>query len=73
MLLRRNSPKGQSMYIGLARFLGTLLLIYAQEGLGKPLSFLYVVYVAFSVLDLTYLVLLYRVLRQHGLSPWRHV
>jgi hypothetical protein len=72
MLLRRNSPKGQSMYIGLARFLGTLLLIYAQEQLGKPLAFLYVVYVAFALLDLTYLVLLYRICRARGLAPWRH-
>jgi len=73
MLLRRNNPKGQSMYIGIARFFGTLLLIYAQEKLGRPLYFLYVVYVAFAVLDLTYLVLLYRVIRRHGLSPWRRV
>jgi hypothetical protein len=73
MLLRRNSPKGQSMYIGLARMLGTISLIYAQESYERPFMFLRFVYFAQPLLDLAYLWLLHRTCRAHGISPWRRL
>lgn len=71
MLLRRNSPKGQSMYIGIARMVGTMCLIYAQEVYERKFLFLHFIYVAGSLLDIAYLILLYRTCKAHGISPWR--
>jgi hypothetical protein len=73
MLLGRNHPKGQSMYIGLFRMFGTLCLIYAQESYERPFTFLRFVYVAGPILDIAYLWLLHRTCRAHGISPWRRI
>lgn len=73
LLLRRNSPKGQSMYIGISRLVGTVALIYAQEIYMRPFMFLRFVYVAFIALDVTYLWLLYRTCRACGVNPWRRL
>lgn len=70
MLLRRDSPRGQSVYIALARSLGTLALIYAQEYYMRPFMFLRFVYVAFVVIDIAYVWLLIRTCRRHGINPW---
>lgn len=71
MLLRRNSPKGQSVYIAIPRMLGTLALIYGQESYERPFMFLRFVYVAFVVLDLAYIWLLVRTCRAQGIDPWK--
>jgi hypothetical protein len=73
MLLRRNSAAGQSMYIGISRTLGTLCLIYAQESYERPFMFLRFVYVAGTLLDLTYLCLLYRTCKAQGIAPFRRL
>lgn len=73
MLLRRNSPKGQSMYIALARTLGTASLIYAQESYERPLMFLRFIYIASPILDIAYMVLLHRICKAQGISPWRRL
>jgi hypothetical protein len=71
MVLRRNNPNGQSMYIGISRCVGTLSLIYSQEVYERPFMFLRFVYVAATVLDIAYLCLLYRACKANGIAPWR--
>jgi hypothetical protein len=73
MLLRRNSVKGQSIYIALFKMIGTLLpsiLFYLLFPASPLLNFLYVTILVFDVI---YLLLLYRKCQQEGINPWRRV
>lgn len=73
LLARRQSLRGQSVYILLTRMFGSIALIPGQY-LQAPDSVLLVfLYVAFIVLDLIYLTLLLRQCRCEGMNPWRRL
>jgi len=71
MLRRRNDLGGQSLYIALAKWTGTLLVsVYFYVQVSS--SFLMVtLYVAIFFFDALYTVLLYAKHREMGVSPWR--
>lgn len=96
MLLRRDSPAGQSMYIAVGKWLGTLFAWIATaltvttdsarqwpDNLWEffsrsithtayPLTpMINVLYGITFLVDIFYIVLLYRKLKEHGISPWR--
>jgi hypothetical protein len=70
LLLRRGSSAGQSLQVAASKGLGTLCVgvmfvsFYPQRWLLALLA------VTILVLDLTYVVMLYRQIRAEGVSPW---
>ncbi|WP_276497469.1 hypothetical protein [Pontibacter litorisediminis] len=73
LLLKRNSPRGQSLYIALSKMIGTvfpsvLLYLYFPDS-----YFLILLYVSIFIFDMTYLLLLYFKIKAAGLSPWARV
>jgi len=71
MLLKRQSVRGQSIYIALFKMFGTLLpsvLFFLRFPSSMLLNFLYV---SIFVFDLIYLVLLYAKHAELGLNPWQ--
>jgi hypothetical protein len=83
MFYRRPNLEGQSLYIGLCKLLGTgpfMLMLYFAPQLGPeardliniPYSTLFVpLWVGIFILDLIYVMLVYRRSRDLGLNPWR--
>ncbi|MFD2245126.1 hypothetical protein [Pontibacter ruber] len=73
MLLKRNSPQGQSLYIALSKMIGTLfpsVLLY----LYFPNSYLLILlYISIFIFDLLYFILLYFKIKAARLSPWTRV
>lgn len=70
MLAQRGSSRGQSLYIALFKFVGTLLpciLCYVKH---PDLQLLNFVYIAIFVADVAYLFMLHRCLRREGINPW---
>ena len=73
MLLRRNSPQGQSLYIALSKMIGTvfpsvLLYMYFPES-----YFLILLYISIFIFDMTYLLLLFFKIKAKGINPWSRV
>ncbi|MCX2741713.1 transmembrane-type terpene cyclase [Pontibacter anaerobius] len=73
LLLRRNGPQGQSLYIALSKMIGTvfpsiLLYLYFPES-----YFLILLYVSIFIFDMAYLLLLYFKIKTTGLRPWGRV
>jgi hypothetical protein len=70
LLLKRNSSKGQSLYIALSKMVGTLIpsiLFY----LTFPKSyFLVFLYMAIFIFDTIYFLLLFKKLEEEGVNPW---
>jgi hypothetical protein len=73
LLLRRGSTAGQSMYIGLFRLIGSVALIPVELRISPNSVLLPFFYVAFVLLDLTYLRLLHVQFVREGKKPWRVV
>ncbi|MBP1152219.1 MULTISPECIES: hypothetical protein [unclassified Methylocaldum] len=73
LLVRRQSVKGQSVYIALSRMIGSIALIPAQYVLTPDSLFLAYVYIAFIVFDLLYIALYLRRCRSDGINPWRRL
>jgi hypothetical protein len=83
MFYRRPNLEGQSLYIGLCKLLGTgpfMLMLYFSPSLGPevkdlinlPASTLFVpLWVGIFILDLIYVMLVYRRSRDLGINPWR--
>ncbi len=71
LLLRRGSTAGQSMYIGLFRLIGSAALISVEMRISPNSVLLPFFYVAFVLLDLTYLFLLHGQFVREGKKPWR--
>lgn len=70
MLRRRGSSVGQSMYIAMAKFVGTFFAGLTGFVL-YPSRLLFVVLVPTMVaLDIAYIVMLYKRMRAEGRSPW---
>lgn len=72
MLLSRDDPRGQSMWIALAKMTGTVLpsILFHLKYPGSPL--LDFLYVATFLADLLYCTLLYSKLRASG-NPWKRL
>lgn len=70
LLLRRQSVRGQSLYIVLSRMLGSIVLIPGQYILTPHSIFLAYVYVAFVVFDCLYIMLYLRQCRLENINPW---
>lgn len=73
LLLRRNGPQGQSLYIALSKMIGTvfpsvLLYLYFPES-----YFLILLYISIFIFDMAYLLLLYFKIKETGNSPWARV
>jgi hypothetical protein len=70
LLLRRQSVRGQSLYIVLSRMLGSIVLIPGQYIQAPHSIFLAYVWVAFVVLDSIYIMLYLRQCRLENINPW---
>jgi hypothetical protein len=73
MLTTRPGLEGQSLHIALARFLGSLVVIPAQEVEAPGLRVIWTMYATFIILDITYITLYIRRCRVIGIDPWRRV
>lgn len=73
LLIKRDSPQGQSLYIALSKMIGTLfpsMLFYMYF----PESYLLILlYISIFVFDLIYLILLYFKTKATGINPWARV
>jgi len=70
MLLGRDSIKGQSIYVALSKFLGTLVVVTYGEPSDVLLAWCYAVIVTF---DMIYVWLIYRVGRRDGIAVFRRL
>ena len=73
MLLSRNGIRGQSMYIGICKMLGTgviSLAFYLYQPISQESILLPSLYVSIFVVDVIYLILLYKKTRESKISPW---
>jgi hypothetical protein len=73
LLVRRGSVRGQSLYIALTRFFGSLVLIPGQYIQEPGSRFLIFIYAAFIVFDLIYICLYCRQARLEGINPWKRL
>jgi hypothetical protein len=71
MLWRRNNTDGQSVYIALCKLIGTAIpsVYFYLLFPGSPL--LIYLFLLIFVLDVVYLVLLYRKQKEMGIRPWK--
>jgi hypothetical protein len=71
MLLERGSVEGQSIYIAISKWLGTLAAygFMLADNIQTPL--VNVLYATIFVLDVIYIWLVYRQCRREGINPWR--
>lgn len=73
MLLSRNTVRGQSIYIAIAKMIGTAcasLAVYQSLPSSILLNFLYL---AILLFDGVYTVMLYGKFREQGMIPWQRV
>ncbi len=73
MLFGRNGIRGQSTYIAFFKMLGTgviSLAFYLYQPISQESILLPTLYVSIFVIDVIYLVLLYRKIRENKISPW---
>nr|WP_322711290.1 hypothetical protein [Nostoc sp. ChiSLP03a]MDZ8212494.1 hypothetical protein [Nostoc sp. ChiSLP03a] len=71
MLLSRSSVAGQSMYIAIAKMIGTAcasLSVYLSQPSSILLAFLYV---SIFLFDLVYSILLYLKIKEQQIAPWK--
>jgi hypothetical protein len=78
MLHRRNSPRGQSIYIAAFKMIGTLLASLAFGA--YPPGEMFVVsplfpflYISTLVFDAVYIVMVYRRCQEQGINPWKRL
>ncbi len=73
MLLQRGDLRGQSLYIALAKLVGTFCQCIVAHAEHPERWVLDLAYVGIVVFDVTYAVLLVRRARAFGVDPWRRV
>lgn len=73
LLVKRGSVRGQSLYIALSRFFGSVVLIPGQYIQAPESRFLIFIYVAFIVFDLIYITLYIRQAKLEGINPWKRL
>jgi hypothetical protein len=71
MLLRRANVRGQSLYIALAKLVGTACVCVVAYEEHPERQLLCVFYMGVLVFDMAYVVLLARRCRELGVDPWR--
>lgn len=74
MLFRRDSLRGQSIYIGLFKMLGTALIsiaFYLYEPIARGSVLLPFLFISIFVYDLIYVGLIYQKYRAHAIPLWR--
>lgn len=74
LLIRRSDMSGQTIYIGVLKGIGTLLiavLIYFVYKIHRDLSIMSFLYLGILFLDIAYILLLFFQIRRQGYSPWR--
>lgn len=76
MLWRRRSTRGQSLYIALAKLIGTLVVsigfYFFVPSLSASVLFPFL-YISIFVFDVIYGVMVYRQARREGMNPWRRL
>jgi len=73
LLVRRGSMSGQTIYIGILKTIGTLLiavLLYFVYKVHRQLSIMTFLYISVLGLDITYVALLFFQIRKQGYNPW---
>ena len=78
MLHRRNSPRGQSIYIATFKMIGTLLAslafyAYPPAEMFETSPLFPFLYASTLVFDAVYLVMVYRKCREQGINPWKRL
>ena len=74
MLYRRNSARGQSIYIAVFKCIGTVfpsLAFYLYQGRFHGSLFMNFLYISIFVFDLIYIVNLYQKCKEEGINPWK--
>ena len=76
MLIRRNSVKGQSLYIGFFILTGDIsgyvIMLYLQQHVQKeiPLAWIHASLTYVLLAHISYILLYYHVARRDGINPW---
>ncbi|MDQ8020912.1 MAG: hypothetical protein REI94_03680 [Moraxellaceae bacterium] len=71
LLFRRGNSRGQSLYIAIPAWIGSLCLVPFEMRISPDSLLLEFFYVGFIVFGAIYIVLLYRTLKAEGKQPWR--
>lgn len=71
MLLSRDNVRGQSMYIAIAKTIGTACASIAFYLSGSSSMLLIFLYVSIFLFDLVYAVLLYIKIKEQQINPWK--
>ena len=76
MLLSRNDLRGQSIYIGIFKMLGTglfSLAFYLYRPIAQDSMLFLVLFVGTCIFDILYVVMLYQKYRALGIFPWKRL
>lgn len=73
MLLFRGDAKGQSMYIAIAKMIGTVCASIAIYLLLPSSTLLIFLCLSIFLFDLMYSVLLHIKIKEQGINPWKRV
>lgn len=78
MLHRRDSPRGQSIYIAAFKMVGTLLAslafgAYSPAEMFEMSPLFPFLYASTLVFDVAYIVMVYRKCREQGINPWKRL
>ena len=76
MLQSRNSPNGQSIYIGIFKMLGTVvssIAFYLYQPISQQSIILPAFYVLIFVCDIIYIILLYQKCTKSDIQVWRRI
>jgi hypothetical protein len=71
MINSRGNVEGQSVYIAIAKWLGSLAAFGFMLADGVQSPVVSVLYAVVFVLDVTYIWLVYSLSRAEGINPWR--
>ncbi len=72
MLWLRKSVEGQSLYIGLLKWLGTLV-VAVPYFLDHNYPFVWFIVAEIEIFDILYLKMIHGMLRQNGINPWLRI
>ena len=78
MLHRRDSPRGQSIYIAAFKMIGSLLAslafyAYPPAEMFETSSLFPFLYASTPIFDVVYIVMVYRKCQQQGMNPWKRL
>lgn len=76
MLLSRNDLRGQSIYIGIFKMLGTglsSLAFYLYRSIAQDSMLFLVLFIGICAFDIIYVVMLYQKHKELGIFPWKRL